>query len=366
MRFSFETWGPLSLVLLLVSGCGEDLALGKGVADAEIDAAVRSTDGAEEDASVVGDATVDAIPSTDVREDTSTHQGPPYPIVLAHGFAGFEHLADVEVLEYYYGVKEALEKNGEVVVIGKVDPFNDSTDRGEQLIDQIETFVENSPYRQVNIIGHSQGGLDARYAAHHRPHHVASVVTISAPHGGTEISDIVLQLIDHKLVRDVIDEVVKLFGKALYDKAGEETSLVEGLRQFSDPGIEKFNEEITDKRGVYYASVAGRTDGHLGEKYCEYDSAPDFVKKWKSVGDPVDPFLSLTEEVIDGSGSRDRPNDGLVRVSDAKWGEFLGCIPADHLDEVGQLVGDEPGGDNDWDHVEFYRKLAEYLHSQGY
>jgi triacylglycerol lipase len=29
------------------------------------------------------------------------------------------------------------------------------------------------------------------------------------------------------------------------------------------------------------------------------------------------------------------PNDGLVQVASAKCGTFRGCVPADHIDEVG-------------------------------
>ena len=192
------------------------------------------------------------------------------------------------------------------------------------------------------------------------------MVTVSAPHRGTLIADIILEIVEHDLFRDIVDEIVKLFGKALYDEAGEETSMFEALEQFSEPGIEKFNRQIDDQPRVYYASVAGRTDGHLGESWCDNGEAPPFIRRWKDQGDPVDPLLSLTESVLDGVGSRDRPNDGLVRVQDAKWGDFLGCIPADHLDEVGQLVGDSPGGDNDWSHRQFYVDLAAYLHRRGF
>jgi triacylglycerol lipase len=59
------------------------------------------------------------------------------------------------------------------------------------------------------------------------------------------------------------------------------------------------------------------------------------------------------------------PNDGLVRVADAQHGEFLGCIPADHLDEIGQLLGDDPGFANDFDHLVFYRELVAWLRAGG-
>ena len=64
---------------------------------------------------------------------------------------------------------------------------------------------------------------------------------------------------------------------------------------------------------------------------------------------------------ITAHGTELRPNDGMVTVESAKWGLFHGCIPADHLDEVGQ------GGD-EWlatgfDHLAFYRDIAAGLAS---
>src|SRR6185436_564648 len=87
----------------------------------------------------------------------------PYPIVLAHGFSGFRNIGPID---YFYGVKAALEKDGHRVFVSIVEPFASSATRGEQLANYIETVVlPQSGAHRVNIIGHSQGGLDARYAA---------------------------------------------------------------------------------------------------------------------------------------------------------------------------------------------------------
>jgi triacylglycerol lipase len=53
-------------------------------------------------------------------------------------------------------------------------------------------------------------------------------------------------------------------------------------------------------------------------------------------------------------------------VRDARWGRFLGCVPADHFDEIGQLFGDGPGWGNDFDHLLFYAELIEWLRAQGF
>jgi triacylglycerol lipase len=57
------------------------------------------------------------------------------------------------------------------------------------------------------------------------------------------------------------------------------------------------------------------------------------------------------------------PNDALVRIDSAKWGDFRGCIPADHADEVGAF------GDFSWSafgYVDFFRLRAFELQRRGY
>ncbi|MEJ7729820.1 MAG: hypothetical protein WKG00_11430, partial [Polyangiaceae bacterium] len=42
--------------------------------------------------------------------------GPPYPIVLAHGFFGFDSLAGIDAVTYFWGVPGALANDGETLV----------------------------------------------------------------------------------------------------------------------------------------------------------------------------------------------------------------------------------------------------------
>jgi triacylglycerol lipase len=363
MRHATAThlWAAICLAALVLAGCGSEVgSTGTTEPDARGDTA-DSVEDAGSDAADVEDA-------SDVSDDGDTADagpGGPHPIVLAHGMFGFEHLADLEGLDYYFKVQETLEDNGHAVLVKEVDPFNDSYVRGEQLLGHIETFVEDGGHEKVNIIAHSQGGLDARYVAHHRPDLVASVITVSTPHGGTPVADIVVELVENERFRDLVDALVRLVGKPLFDEVGNKTSLFRPLENFSEEGIARFNEQITDQPGVLYASVAGRTANKLGELACAAPDAPDFIDEWRDVGDPVDPFLAVSETIV-SEADDEIPNDGLVRVEDAKWGLFLGCVPADHLDEVGQLVGDNPGAGNDWDYLKFYVDLVGWLRQRGY
>jgi triacylglycerol lipase len=288
-------------------------------------------------------------------------QGAPYPFVLAHGFFGFEQFAGADFLTYFYKVKERLAQDGEIIDTPSVDPFNDSGYRGAQLIARIETFLAVTGAKKVNIIAHSQGGLDARVVAHDRPDLVASVVTIATPHQGTPVADVAMKLLADPNAAQIIDDLGKLLGAPLYDQIGNQTSVVKPLQLFSKAGIAAFNAKYPDAPGVFYASIAGRSSYHAYDNDCAGDLSLQFMTQWNKKTDPVDPLLGATSLLLGSSA-----NDGLVGDMSAHWGEFWGCIPADHLDEIGQLFGDGPGFGNDWDHLKFYSLLVKYIRERGY
>ena len=293
--------------------------------------------------------------------------GPPYPVVLAHGFFGFNDFAGAGFLTYFYGVKDYMEAQGEPLVFTPaVDPFNTSDYRGAQLEKHIEEILKATGHAKVNIIGHSQGGLDARVVANLRPDLVASVVTVATPHNGSRVADVVLDLVSDPNAQQAINDLLILIGAPLYDQVGNETSVILPLKLFSQEGIAAFNAAHPDEPSVFYASIGGRTDLHLGGSACKPDVEVPFIKDWEGKLDTVDPLLSVCEVILDGGFGDPYPNDGLVRVADSKRGQFWGCLPADHLDEVGQLFGDSAGIGNSWNYQEFYAAVIAELRKRGF
>ncbi|MBW2461571.1 MAG: alpha/beta fold hydrolase [Deltaproteobacteria bacterium] len=298
--------------------------------------------------------------------DASLGLGPPYPIVLAHGFFGFEDFAGVGFITYFHGVKDALGIDGEALVFTpEVDPFNTSEVRGAELIERIEAILAMTGHAKVNIIGHSQGGLDARVVAHDRPDLVASITTVATPHRGSRISDVILGLVSDDRLRNLVDELARAIGAPLFNEVGEATSVVASLGQFSTEGAAVFNTNYTDRIDVAYYSLTGVSDWAWGSA-CRTAAAPPWLDRYADDRDPVDVLLSVSEAILDGGLLDTFPNDGLVRVVDARWGRFLGCVPADHLDEVGQLLGDSPGRGNDFDHRQLYIDIVRFLRTEGH
>ena len=110
-----------------------------------------------------------------------------YPIVLAHGLFGFDQLFGV--IDYFFGIPDALTDGGARVFVTQVSAANSSDVRGEQLLAQVEQIVAITGSPKVNLIGHSQGALDVRYVAGVRPDLVASASTVGGVNKGAELAD---------------------------------------------------------------------------------------------------------------------------------------------------------------------------------
>ena len=293
--------------------------------------------------------------------------GPPYPIVFAHGFFGFQHFAGLNYIDYFFHVQQTLAAAGETnVYFTAVDPFNTSQVRGAQLAAQIQHILDTTGYRRVVIVGHSQGGLDARVVAHDHPEWVAAVYTIATPHGGSDVSNVVDQLVTNQSFRDAVNALASLVYSPLYDAAGETTSVWLGIDQFNEINTAAFNTAYPDSPAVPYFSIGGRSALNDGGDDCRVPGRPSFITRYDHDNDPIDPLLSVFGLILNGDDSfHPIPNDGLVTVPSSRHGTFLGCIPADHLDEVGQLLGDSPGAFNDFDHFTFYRELVTFIRTRG-
>ena len=132
-----------------------------------------------------------------------------YPIVFIHGMGGFENLGP---LDYYYGIPALLRENGYGAHVTVTDPFNTSEVRTDQLRPQIDRILGCTCRPKLNLIAHSQGGIDARLLISRDGYgdRVASLTTISTPHRGTRVADALLGLTDGP-VDGLLDGFVSAF-----------------------------------------------------------------------------------------------------------------------------------------------------------
>jgi triacylglycerol lipase len=284
--------------------------------------------------------------------------GPPYPIVLAHGFAGFDQIGPVE---YFYQVPELLRGDGHQIYVAQVDPFDDSYDRGEELLAYVQAVLAQSGAAKVDIIAHSQGGLDARYAAHRYPAGIAALVTIATPHHGTPLADLAVSGPAGSAAMAALEQI----SGAVSPDGGVAAGFVAALNQLTTAGTAQFNQAIPDAPGVAYFSIGGRSN-FAGTGGACAAVEPGFISRWNAYVDPTGAEFLFSGPWLSGDPLSPATNDGLVPAASAQWGTFLGCVPADHFEEIGQLLGQPAGPGNAFAYRDFYRELADWLVKQGY
>jgi triacylglycerol lipase len=215
------------------------------------------------------------------------------PIVLVHGLCGFDRLYAFRrpIMDYFPGVRERLEAAGNRVYVARVSPTAGVAARAADLK---RFLLREVPAGSVHIIGHSMGGLDARYmiAKLGMESRVRSLTTVATPHRGSPFADWGVSRFG-RLVGPVL-RFVGIPHQAFYDLTTE--------------SCRRFNEVVPDVPGVRYFSVAGR---------CE--------RPW------LGPEWLLPYRIVDRA---EGPNDGVVSVASATWGEHTEVWPGDHLNLV--------------------------------
>jgi triacylglycerol lipase len=262
-------------------------------------------------------------------EAASTFTRTRYPIVLAHGLTGFRQLFGV--VDYFNGIPSDLRSGGAQVFVTQVSAVASATERGEQLLQQIETIVATTGAGKVNLIGHSEGGLDARYVMGVRPDLIASLTTVATPHLGADLADF---LADNLAGNGFNQTVLSLFGNSL----GTIIDLLTGmpspqdalgaLQSLSSAGATVFNRQFP---AGLAATRCGATPSSVnGIQLFSWAGSSQLT----NVLDLSDPALGLTSLVYGEA------NDGLVGRCSAHFGKVVrDDFRMNHLDEVNQLFG---------------------------
>jgi triacylglycerol lipase len=214
------------------------------------------------------------------------------PIVLVHGFFGFERirLAGWTVATYFPGIPCFLRSGGNRVLIPCLSPTAGVAERAAQL----KAFLDReSPDEPVHLLAHSMGGLDARYmiARLGMSRRVLTLTTLGTPHRGTTFADWGIARFE-RLVKPLLT-----FFKVP----------IQGFYDLTTDRCRAFNQEVPDAPEVRYFSVGGRYEGYLNPEW----------------------YLP-TAIVSQAEG----PNDGVVSLASATYGESLEVWEGDHLSLV--------------------------------
>jgi triacylglycerol lipase len=302
-----------------------------------------------------------------------------YPLVLVNGI-------DTSPLFRYSGrIAEVMQSlGGHTVRLAVLSPYQVSRVRAQELAVRIAQVRAETGAAKVNLICHSFGGLDCRYlvspsglsldlgpAQENLAQQVASITTVGTPHRGTRVADQLLGFFAGGTWGKAQNDFATWVGDWFSERTAGDSQVEAALRQIAEQQAPTFNAEISDAQGVYYQSFAGfsRT---MGETNAEHERKLHEVCKTTEGADGVAGFgshdytaLTLAPLAAVAGGASAEPNDGLVTVASARWGNFRGCIAGDHQEQLGQRnlpnVNVRSGLDIAW----FYANVASDLAERG-
>lgn len=258
-----------------------------------------------------------------------------YPLLMVHG-VGFR---DLRYFNYWGRIPRELKRNGATIYYGNQEAFGTIVYNAGDIRERIFQVMKETGSEKVNIIAHSKGGLDARYAVSKLDMgpYVASLTMMNTPHRGCRFVDYACRLPDglYRLVASYFDYVFSKMGDRHPD-------FYTATHQFSTAESERFNQEVQDVPGVYYQSYTSKMKhpwSHLllGIPYCMI-------------------------RPLEGD------NDGLVSVESAKWGTFRGVFSNSYARGIshGDIIDLKREDYRGFDVIETYVQIVADLKEKGF
>lgn len=259
-----------------------------------------------------------------------------YPIVLVHGV----FFRDNKLFNYWGRIPNTLKLHGATIYYGQHQSALPVKESARELAARIKLIVERSGCEKVNIIAHSKGGLDCRYAISEfgiAPY-VASLTTVSTPHRGCLFAEKLLYAIPDKIKYKVAN-AYNVTLKALGDETPDFLAAVNDLTAES---CKKLNEQLSFPDSIYTQSV-GSVMSHPRKGQFPLNLSYRYVKNF------------------------DGENDGLVGEASFAWGEKYTLLRTDGPRGIshGDMIDLNRENIRDFDVRAFYTELVSDLRKQG-
>lgn len=260
-----------------------------------------------------------------------------YPLLLVHGV----FFRDSRYVNYWGRIPKELEKNGAVIYYGNHQSAAPVSGSAQELDRRIRQIVAETGCEKVNIIAHSKGGLDSRFALAKlgTDSMVASLTTINTPHRGCEFADYLLGKIPKKQ-----QEMVAATYNATLKKLGDTNpDFLAAVRDLTAEVCRRFNEEVQDAPGVWYQSTGSKLTTAAGGRF------------------PLN-FTCRLVHYFDGM------NDGLVGEKSFPWGERYQFLEARGKRGIshGDMIDMNRENFDGFDVREFYVQLVSDLKKRGF
>jgi triacylglycerol lipase len=256
-------------------------------------------------------------------------------LVFASGFLVPQQVLGID---YFNGLEQRL-KGRHATLFPDVQPLASCAKRADELADAINNAVKNKnfPNKDIHIIAHSMGGLDSRSLIGRNLHglsdpgRIASLTTLSTPHRGSPVADLLVGPRPFGLPGLIHDAV----GHAL----GQLSLPIEALGDLTTEGASRIPD-------------VAKTHPHIRYRSCFAAGRRKLL--------PTCLVLAPTHHFVHSATGQ--PNDGLVALDSARYGEFQErFFECDHADLVGHNLDAPAGGELQFDHLTEIEALIDQL-----
>lgn len=264
-----------------------------------------------------------------------------YPLVLVPGMLGFVRLL---VYPYWYAIIPALRRGGASVFAVQVSPLNASEVRGEQLLERIAQIRRQTGADKVNLLGHSQGALTARYAAAKRPDWVASVTSVAGPNHGSELADYLARKYPAQSLRGRalhlgLCAIARLMGWLETGDRGRgwPMDLHAAHQSLTCEGVALFNRQYP--QGLPSTWGGQGPEEVAGVRYYSWSGTlqPGLTDRGRNLFDATNRSCRLFARTFEREAGH---CDGMVGRYSSHLGTVIGDdYPLDHFDIVNQSIG---------------------------
>ena len=259
-----------------------------------------------------------------------------YPILFVHGV----FFRDSKFFNYWGRIPKELESNGAKVYYGNHQSAASISESADELTERIKRITSKTGCEKVNIIAHSKGGLDCRYAISKldAAPFVASLTTVNTPHRGCLFADYLLTKIPEK----VKNKVASVYNSTLEKFGDISPDFLAAVNDLTASSCEKLDPEMPAPEGIYCQSIGSVINKASGGKF------------------PLN-FSYHLVKYFDGA------NDGLVSESSFKWSDNYTLITPSKKRGIshGDMIDLNRENIDGFDVREFYVSLVANLKSKG-
>lgn len=260
-----------------------------------------------------------------------------YPILMVHGV----FFRDFKYFNYWGRIPAELEANGATIYYGNHQSAASVETSAEELAMRVKELVSKEGCGKVNIIAHSKGGLDCRYALSELgiAPYVATLTTVNTPHRGCVFAEYLL----NRIGEAAKEKMAGAYNATLKKLGDENPDFIAAVTDLTASRCEAFNRKVEDVSGVLYQSVGSKLNTASGGRF------------------PLN-FSHTLVKYFDG------PNDGLVAETSFSWGESYTFLSAEGKRGIshGDMIDLNRENFKGFDVRDFYVSLVNDLKKKGY